>query len=105
MARNMAFDDVGFYADVCRRKGGRALEMGCGNGRILLALLNRGLDAAGADRSSAMLRELRKRATERSLPARVALMDARALAFCRTFDVVLCPYSLVTYLTTEDDVM
>jgi SAM-dependent methyltransferase len=105
MARNMAFDDVGFYADVCRRNGGRALEMGCGNGRILLSLLNRGLDAVGVDRSSAMLHDLMNRARSQALPARVALMDARSLAFDRAFGVILLPYSLITYITSDDDVM
>ena len=49
MARNMPFDDVGFYGGICLRQGGRALELGCGNGRILLDLLARGVDAVGVD--------------------------------------------------------
>src|SRR4051794_11572510 len=91
MARNMAFDDVGFYAGVCRDKAGRALELGCGNGRILLELLRRGIDAVGVDGSRAMLDDLLRRAAERSLRAPVARMDVRALAFAPVFDVVLCP--------------
>src|SRR5206468_3078186 len=45
MARNMPFDDVAFYLGVSANKGGRVLELGCGNGRILLELLARGIDA------------------------------------------------------------
>ncbi len=30
MARNMRFDDVGFYADLCEEAGGKVLEVGCG---------------------------------------------------------------------------
>lgn len=103
MARNMPFDDAAFYAGVCRRKPGSALELGCGTGRILLPLLTQGIDAYGIDASAAMLQALRQRAEARSLAARVCRMDLRALAFRRAFDTVLCPYSLVTYLTTEDD--
>ncbi len=103
MARNMPFDDVAFYAGVCRRKDGRVLELGCGTGRILLPLLTQGIDGYGIDASGAMLQELLQRAQDRSLAARVCRMDLRALAFRRDFDTVLCPYSLVTYLTSDDD--
>src|SRR5262245_60047753 len=55
MARNMAFDDADFYTRVCAKVGGRVLEMGCGNGRILFALLRAGIDAVGIDGSANML--------------------------------------------------
>ena len=103
MARNMPFDDADFYAGLCERRGGRVLEVGCGNGRILLRLLARGVDAIGIDASGAMLAELRRKALDRSIDVRVCRMDLRALAFRPGFDVVLCPYSLVTYLTTDPD--
>ncbi len=101
MARNMPFDDVGFYADRCAEAEGRVLELGCGNGRILLALRARGLDAFGIDGSAAMLRELRRKAGA-AVP--VARMDTRALGFAAAFGVVLCPYSLVTYHAGPGDV-
>ena len=102
MASNMSYDDIGFYAEVSSRRSGRVLELGCGNGRILLELLARGMDIIGVDGSAGMLRELRRKAAARKLVARVARMDLRALALAPGFDVVLCPYSLVTYLTAED---
>lgn len=101
MARNMPFDDVGFYADLCARHGGPVLELGCGNGRILLELVARGIDAAGVDASAGMLRELRRKAAARGLPARVARMDAMRPALAGGFGVILCPYSLVTYFAGD----
>ena len=103
MARNMPFDDVAFYAGVCRHRGGRALELGCGNGRILLALLARGVDAVGVDSSAAMLALLAGKAAARGLPAPIARMDVRALALRPGFAVILCPYSLITTLAADDD--
>jgi SAM-dependent methyltransferase len=99
MARNMPFDDVGFYAQVCAREGGRVLELGCGNGRILLELLARGIDAYGIDASAAMLAALRRKAAAAGRAAPVARMDLAALALRPGFAVVLCPYSLITYVT------
>jgi SAM-dependent methyltransferase len=103
MARNMRFDDVGFYADLCERDGGKVLELGCGNGRILLELMRRGIDAVGVDTSTKMLQQLRLKAGANRLDARACQMDARKLAFAPGFDIVLCPYSLVTYMSQAGD--
>lgn len=105
MARNMPFDDVGLYALVCREEGGRALELGCGNGRVLLELIVRGIDAVGVDSSPRMLEALHAKARARGVSVDVCRMDARKLAFDRgIFQVVLCPYSLVTYMAGANDV-
>jgi SAM-dependent methyltransferase len=105
MALNMAFDDVGFYAARCAEAGGPVLELGCGNGRILLPLLDRGFDVTGVDASAGMLDALRRKAADRGLVPRIARMDVRALGFAFAFGIVLCPYSLVTYQVTEHDIV
>ncbi len=99
MGQSMPFDDVGWYRNLCLTRGGRTLELGCGTGRILLELLGAGVDAIGADRSLPMLRRLRRDAAERGIEARVAQMDLRHLALANDFQVILAPYSLITYLT------
>lgn len=103
MARNMAFDDVAFYRAQCLRVPGPVVELGCGNGRILLELLAAGIDAFGVDASAGMLAELSRKAATRGLPARVARMDIRALALRQDVGTLLCPYSLVTYITSDED--
>ena len=103
MARNMAFDDVGFYTRVCASRGGIALEMGCGNGRILCALLAAGVDAVGIDGSAGMLAQLAANAAAKRLPVRACRMDVRRLAFGVRFDTILCPYSLITYMVADGD--
>ena len=103
MAGSMRFDDVAFYADLCQREGGRVLELGCGNGRVLLELVRRNIDAVGVDTSRKMLQQLQRKAQARGLEPSACRMDARRLAFARSFDIVLCPYSLVTYMAAPDD--
>ncbi|MBL0164113.1 MAG: methyltransferase domain-containing protein [Xanthomonadales bacterium] len=96
MGSSMPFDDVGWYRELCRQRGGRVLELGCGSGRILLELLASGIDVTGIDRSMAMLRQLRLAADQRQLRPRVVQMDMRALCLVQQFDVILAPYSLIT---------
>jgi len=104
MARNMPFADVELYAQICRAADGPALELGCGNGRILLELLAQHLDVVGVDGSAAMLTTLVAKAAARALPPpRVCRMDVRRLGLRPGFAVVLCPYSLVTYMTAGND--
>lgn len=103
MARNMRHDDVGFYASAVGGFG-RVLEMGCGNGRILLELVARGLDAVGVDRSQPMLAHLQRKASVHGLCPMVARMDVRRLGFADAqFGAVLCPYSLITYMVEDAD--
>jgi len=100
MGQSMPFDDVAFYRSFCAGRTGRVLELGCGTGRILLALIAAGVDAIGVDRSLPMLQRLRHDAAELALatPA-VAQMDIDAIALDGDFAVVLAPYSLITYVT------
>jgi len=102
MGRSMPFDDVAWYRQQCLARGGRALELGCGTGRILLELLAAGVDAIGVDRSLPMLRQLRRDATGRGIEAGVAQMDLRRLALSGVFQTILAPYSLITYLTNPE---
>jgi len=103
MGQSMPFDDVGFYRSMAQRAAGPVLELGCGSGRILLALAAAGIDVVGADRSAAMLARAVEDARASSLGVHVCRMDVRALGFAPTFAAVLCPYSLVTYMAASGD--
>ncbi len=103
MAQNMQFDDVGFYVRLAAQARGPILELGCGNGRILLPLLRAGLDATGVDDSAGMLAELRRKALAQDLAAKITKMDIRDLDLRQRFALILCPYSLVTYVTEDRD--
>ena len=98
MGQSMPFDDVGWYRALCLREGGRALELGCGTGRIRLELWRAGVDAIGADRSLPMLARLRRDANKYTLSPDMLQMDIAAPALAGPFRVVLMPYSLITYL-------
>ncbi|MFZ4857807.1 MAG: class I SAM-dependent methyltransferase [Desulfuromonadaceae bacterium] len=49
------FSDVNFYVEICRESDGPILELGCGTGRVLIALARTGLETCGLDCSTDML--------------------------------------------------
>jgi SAM-dependent methyltransferase len=100
MGASMTLPDVDYYLQAARACGGPVLELGCGTGRILAALIAAGIDAVGIDRSAPMLAQARRRCGAR---ARLLQMDMRSLAFDDAFALALLPYSLVTYLLDAAD--
>src|SRR5258708_23915536 len=54
-ARTVARRDVTFWQGLARQQAGRALELGCGTGRLALPLIKSGAPLLGIDRSQALL--------------------------------------------------
>jgi SAM-dependent methyltransferase len=52
--------DQAFYQNIIEQNGGKALELGCGAGRLLLAYLKMGLDVEGVDISPDQLSTCRR---------------------------------------------
>lgn len=111
MAKNADGRDIGYYREACLalcrgRPGdipGRILELGCGTGRITLALAESGLDVFGIDLSLPMLRVLRRKAAAHPRPPLLAAMDMGRPGFAGPFAAILCPFSAFTYLTGEEE--
>src|SRR5919109_3412827 len=97
-------DDLPLYVSFARAGDGRALELGCGTGRVLRALLDAGIAVAGVDRSEAMLAEARRRLAPGD-PARVELRqgDMRAFDFGRRFGLVFAALNTFMHLETQYD--
>lgn len=73
------FRDQAFFEERIRSNGGRALELACGTGRLLVPLLRDGLEVEGLDTSPDMLTLLRSKA--RRLGLRPALHQAPMQSF------------------------
>lgn len=78
--------DVDFYRALAREAGGPVLELGCGTGRVLVPILEDGVDVTGLDASPAMLDRLRRR-----VPADTRLVCADM----RDFDLGAARFALV----------
>jgi SAM-dependent methyltransferase len=71
-----AVDDLPVYLGFAQRTGGPVLELGCGTGRILLALAREGLKVTGVDDSPAVLSLARRKLERAGLSGPVALVRA-----------------------------
>jgi SAM-dependent methyltransferase len=88
--------DVAFYRDAAWTFGGPVLELGCGTGRITLALAEAGHRITGLDLSQRMLRqaERRRAALPPDLRGRVKLVHADMCQFDlgEQFPLVIIPF-------------
>jgi SAM-dependent methyltransferase len=94
-------EDAAFYLSLAAREGGPVLDLGCGTGRLSLALAAAGHSVTGVDASPAMLAEARAAAELRGL--RVDWLEARweALALAPCFALALLPYNGLQHLLDD----
>lgn len=95
-------DDVTMYREIARRQSGSVLELGCGTGRVSLALARDGLTVVGVDRSASMLAVAREQAD--GLPLTLLEADMRDLRLDQQFGLVLIPLGGLQHMETADDV-
>jgi SAM-dependent methyltransferase len=100
-------EDVAFYVDEAVRSGGPVLEVGCGTGRVALAIARAGIDVVGLDRSAPMLAvgAASRRRAESATARRLTLVraDMRAFGFRRPFARVFLPFRVLQSMLTVPD--
>jgi len=92
--------DQVFYLHFARQAGGPVLEVGCGTGRLMLPLLEAGIDVTGIDSSPAMLA-----VTRGKLGDRVPLIegDMRTAKLPRHYALIIISINTFMHLLTTDD--
>jgi len=86
---------------VARSRGGRALELGIGTGRIALPLAQRGLDVRGIDLSEAMVARLRAKPGSEDIG--VTIGDFATTRVDGKFSVAYLVFNTINNLTTQDE--
>jgi SAM-dependent methyltransferase len=101
-------DDVAYYVETACAHAQEVLEYGCGNGRITLPIVERGICVTGVDQSRFMLDDLTKKLERKpeEVRRRVRLVqgDMRELRLRRRFGLVLCTFNTFLHLYVRDDV-
>lgn len=94
--------DKDFYLKHAK-KAKKVLYVACGTGRVLLPLIEKGVDVIGLDSSPHMLVQLRKKAKKMKLKTKTYKMDMRDFKLKEKFDLVIVPYHSFLNMKTKTD--
>lgn len=95
-------DDLVLYRNFAQRCGSPVLDVGCGSGRVALALAADGIAVTGIDHSAAMLALARAQAAERGLSARVQFVEQDVTAWTPTPRFSMALFALNGFLHLTD---
>lgn len=100
-------DDVRFYTELARSKGGNILEVGCGTGRTLIPCAEAGAEITGLDLSEDMLSFCRRTIKTESLDVRNRIKlvqeDMTTFDLGRKFDLITTPFRPFQHLSTVEE--
>jgi len=100
-------EDIPFYRSLLPSSDATVLELGCGTGRVTVALAPHCGFIHGMDLSPAMLELCRSKVAKIDLPTeRVAISigDISSFAFKRRFDLIIAPFRVLQNLETIAEV-
>jgi SAM-dependent methyltransferase len=99
--------DVAFYVDAVRENGEPVLELGCGTGRVTLALARAGYRVTGLDASQRMLERCERKlaAAPAEVQQRVKLVQGDMVRFelGERFQTVIIPFRPLQHLLELDE--
>lgn len=95
--------DIAYFRALACEANGPVLDLPCGTGRVLLPLLQDGIDIEGVDLSAAMLDRLRRKSETLGLQPRVHQASMTNFQLPRQFALIVCACNSFAHnLTTED---
>ena len=104
--RDIVNDDIPFYIDYAKTRQGAVLELGCGTGRVAMALAAEGFDVTGLDLSEDMLDVFRKKLADRpDIADKIATVHGNIINFNfnRKFSMIIVPFRVFQLLTDDND--
>lgn len=98
--------DTTYYTELALASRGPVLELGCGTGRVTLAIAREGVPVVGIDSSYEMLRRGEQKAESLGLSSQVTFMEENMQDFefpNNQFPLVIIPYRSFMHLTHVHD--
>ncbi len=98
-----AYPDEPYYCGKIEEAGGRALEIGCGTGRLLIPYLKAGLDVEGVDASPDMLDICRRNAEAAGVTPILHRQLMQQLDLAQRYRTVYIPASSFVLLERREE--
>lgn len=95
--------DLPHYLELMQHAGGPALEVCCGNGRLLIPVLEAGLVCDGLDYDHPMLDDLRRKLTAAGLGASIFEADMRDFTLPGRYALITIPFNSFLHNLTQED--
>lgn len=95
--------DIAPHVAAMRAADGPALEVCCGNGRLLIPTIEAGVACEGLDREEAMLADLRAKLAERKLRATLHRADMRDFTLPMRYALVAIGFNSFLHNLTQED--
>lgn len=95
--------DVAPHVALVRGAGGAALELCCGNGRLLIPALEAGLACDGLDHDPNMLANLQGKLAARGLRTSVLQADMRDFSLPQRYALIVIPFNSFLHNLTQAD--
>ena len=95
--------DQPLWAEVAAMRSGPVLELGCGTGRVALALAAAGHEVVGVDNDPDLVAAMNARAAVQLSSARGVVGDACAAEPGGNFAAILAPMQMIQLLADEDE--
>ena len=99
--------DIPFYIEYAKEQNGEVLELGCGTGRVSLALARLGFRVTGLDLSNEMLEVFKQKLTaEPELKDKITLVHGNMANFSlnKKFALIIAPFRAFQALTNDNDI-
>ena len=98
--------EVAFYLEEARRRGGTALELGCGTGRLAIPLAQAGIEVTGLDLLPVMLARTRAAAADAGVTLELVQGDMRSFRLeGRRFGLIFLPNTTLPHLLDTADII
>ena len=95
--------DIAPHLELLRAAGGPAIEVCCGNGRLLVPALEAGLACEGLDVDAPMLEDLRAKLAARGLSTPLHHADMRDFTLPQRYALIVIPFNSFLHNLTQDD--
>lgn len=94
--------DLPFWLETGRGARGPVLDVGCGTGRVLLPLLEAGVDADGVDLNEPMLELARQKAAAKGFRPRLLAADMRDFTMPRRYARIILAFNTFAHADTTE---